>query len=404
MRSLLLVAQIAPPSELVAARRVAGFAKYLARLGYRVTVLTSQVSGSGPIEGAERVVRTSDLLVSRLNWRRGHFDAFSGEGQGGYAEPSVLERVVVPDLSAVTWLPFALPAALRLVRDERFDCVLTSSPPPSAHLVGLALKRRGLCWIADFRDGWTFEPGHAPWFVGPQGWADASLERRVARQADAAVAVSQPIADDLRERFGLRTELITNGFDPDDSLGPDADGLLDPNRHSLVHTGRMAAAGRSPKALLEALRAAPALAEKLEVVFAGPLSEDERGLLDASDLSGVVRPVGSLDRARTLALQRAADSLLVVTGGARRSEATGKLYEYLAARRPVLVLGEDTEAARIVAETESGFATSVDDPEAIAAALRRLVESPPQVGTSADEYAYPELARRLADLIEDVCA
>jgi glycosyltransferase involved in cell wall biosynthesis len=405
MRSILLVAQISPPSELVAARRVAGFSKYLTRLGHRVTVLTSRVSGEGEIEGAERVVRTNDLLLTRLNWRRSHFAAFSGKGGGSYAPPSPLERVVVPDLSAVTWLPFALPAARRLAREQRFDCVITSSPPQSAHVVGLALKRRGLRWIADLRDGWTFEPQHAPWFVGAQRWADESLERRVARGADAVVGVTKPIADDLRERFGVRTELITNGFDPEESPRVDADGLLDQERHSIVHTGRMAVALRSPKPLIAALRREPSLAEQVEVVFAGPLSDEERDLLAAPDLEGSVRAVGSLDRDRTLALQRAADSLLVITEGHRRSVATGKVYEYLAAARPVLVLGEETDAARIVTETGAGFATSAEDPEAIAGALRRLVESPPEPAQrdAVASYSYPVLAGRLADLIEDVC-
>jgi len=406
MRSLLFVAQVAPPSELVAARRVAGFAKYLSRLDYRVTVLTSRVSGSGPIEGAARVVRTSDLLVSRLNWRRGHFAAFSGQGGGSYAEPSVLERVVVPDLSAVTWLPFALPAARRLAREERFDCVITSSPPQSAHLVGLALKRRGLCWIADFRDGWSFEPQHVPWLLGAQGRADASLERRVVGRADAVIGVTKPIADDLRQRLCLRAELITNGFDPEEVPGADADGLLDPGRLSVVHTGRLGAARSTPKPLLDALRRlrGSATADRLEVVFAGPLSAEEQALLDAPDLNGLVRSVGALERPRALALQRAAHALLVVTEGSRRrSVATGKLYEYLAAGRPVLVLGDETEAARIVAETGAGLATSAEDPEAIAAALRRLVESPPTPSKSVDEYAYPQLAQRLAALVEDVC-
>src|ERR1051325_4841515 len=167
MRSILLVAQISPPSELVASRRVAGFTKYLTRLGHRVTVLTSRVSGEGEIEGAARVVRTNGLLLPRLSGRRSLFAAFSGKGGGTYAPPSPLERVVVPDLSAVTWLPFALPAARRLARGQRVACVITSSPPQSAHVVGLALKRRGLRWIADLRAGWTFEPQHAPWFVGP---------------------------------------------------------------------------------------------------------------------------------------------------------------------------------------------------------------------------------------------
>jgi glycosyltransferase involved in cell wall biosynthesis len=402
MRSILLVAQISPPSELVAARRVAGFTKYLTRLGYRVTVLTSRISGEGEIEGAERVVRTNDLLLTRFNWRRKHFDAFSGKGGGSYAPPSQLERVVVPDLSAVTWLPFALPAARRLAGEQQFDCVITSSPPQSAHLVGLALKRR---WIADFRDGWTFEPQHQPWFVGAQGWLDRSLERRVARGADAVVGVTKPIADDLRARFGVRTELITNGFDPEETAPADADGLLDPERHSLVHTGRMAVALRSPKPLVAALRSDAELAEKVELVFAGPLSDEERDVLAAPDLEGSVRAVGSLDRSRSLALQRAADSLLVITEGHRRSVATGKVYEYLAAARPVLVLGEETDAARIVTETGAGFATSAEDPKAIAAALRRLVDSPPEPAQpeAVESYSYPVLAVRLAELIEDVC-
>jgi glycosyltransferase involved in cell wall biosynthesis len=410
-RSILYVSQLAPPSTLVAARRVAGFTNYLARLGHRVTVLTSRVSGEGEIDGAHRVVRTNDLMLTRLNWRRGHFEAFSGEGKGGYKRPSVLERVFVPDLALATWTPFALGRGVALARQERFDCVISSSPPESAHVVGLALRRHGICWIADLRDGWTFEPQQPPWRLALQRRADSSLERRVARKADALIAVTEPIAEDLRRRFGARVELITNGFDPEEAVDSRADGLLDPGRHSLVHTGRMAAARSSPEPLLAAIRQlkteAPAVSERLEVVFAGPLSAEEQELLGAPDLDGHVRSLGQLPRPRALALQRAADSLLVVTEGSRRrSVATGKLFEYLAAGKPVLVLGEETEAARIVTETGSGFAASATDPTAIAAALRRLVEAsstdPPST-KNISRYSYPELAERLSALIEDVC-
>jgi glycosyltransferase involved in cell wall biosynthesis len=409
MRSVLLVAQIAPPSELVAARRVAGFSKYLARLGHSVVVLTSRVSGEGEIEGAERVIRTNDLLLTRLNWRRRHFAALTGQAGDGYAPPSILERVVVPDLGAVTWLPFALPAALRLAREERFDCVLTTSPPQSAHVVGLALKRRGVCWIADFRDGWTFEPQQLPWLTPAQAWADRGLEGRVASRADAVTGVTAPIADDLRRRFGVEVSLLRNGFDPEEEGAQDGDRLLDPDRHSLVHTGRMAAALRSPKPLLDALRRlrgeAPEVAERLEVVFAGPLSEEERRMLGDGELAGLVRSLGSLERDRALRLQRQADSLLVLTEGTRRSVATGKLYEYLAAGRPILVLGEETDAARVVAEAGAGFAAPADDPVAIGAALRRLVESPPPPphAEAVSRYGYPRLAEQLSGLIEAIC-
>jgi glycosyltransferase involved in cell wall biosynthesis len=410
-RSVLLVAQLTPPSGLIAARRAGAFAKYLGRLGHRVTVLTSRISGEGGIEGAAEVVRTGDALATRLNWRRRHFAALSGGDQSGYSPPSRLESLVVPDLAVGTWLPFALPRALSLARKEDFDVVLTTSPPQSSHLVGLALARHGLPWIAELRDGWTFEPPRAPWPSRAQRRLDAALERRVARKANAMISVTEPIVADLRERLGAHAVLITNGFDPEEV--PVANGvasLLDPERHSLVHTGRMEAARSSAVPLLAALRLlkreSPEVADRLEVVFAGPLSERERELLAADDLAGLVKVVGWLPRPRALAIQRAADTLLVVTeGSSRRSVATGKVFEYLAARRPILVLGEGTEAARIVADAGAGTATSARDPGAIATSLRAAIEGALEVDGRdevLERYSYPRLVERLAALIEEI--
>ena len=409
-RSVLIVAQIAPPSSLVAARRVAAQCKYLARAGYEVTVLTSVASGEGPIEGAHEVVRTKDALTSGLNWRRGQFAALGGASGESYKPPSRLASVVVPDLSLGTWLPFALPAAWRLARERRFDCVLTTSPPPSTHLVGLALRRGGTPWIAELRDGWTFEPPHPAWPLRLQHSADRALERQVLTRADAVVGVTRPIVEDVCERLGVEALLITNGYDPEDIQAPtEADGLLDPRRRSIVHTGRLSLSHVSARPLLEALRVLavedPNYASQLEVVFAGSLTEAEREALAAPDLAESVRFVGWLDHARALALQRAADALLVVTGGAeRRSVATGKLFEYLASGRPILVLGDETEAARIVGETGSGFSAPASDPRAIVDALRRVVEAPPSPRPveAVASYAYPALVGRLGETIDDV--
>jgi len=173
----------------------------------------------------------------------------------------------------------------------------------------------------------------------------------------------------------------------------------------------MALARVTPRPLLEALRILkreePEVARRLEVVFAGSLTEEERALLAAPDLDGTVRVAGWVERPRALRLQRAADALLLMTeGSTRRSVATGKLYEYLLAGRPVLVLGEETEAARIVAETRTGMATSATDPRAIAAALRRLLEldrlDEPDEDAIA-RFSWPILADRYHALIESVC-
>ena len=406
------MAHLTPPSPLSGARRPANLVKYLERRGHRVTVLTSLASGSGDVPGATRVVRTRDLLASRLNWRRGHFEAIQGRQQAMASASSPLELMVLPDLALAGWMPFAVPRAIGLARRHRFDCVITTSPPPSGHLVGLALRRMGVPWIADLRDGWTYDPPRGAWPTRAQAAADAALERAVLARADRLVAVTRPIADDLAERLGRSVAVVTNGFDPDefgDGL-PDADGLLTPGRHSLVHTGRAGVSGRSPRALVDGLvelrRRWPDVAGRLDVVFAGPVTAEEQSLLADPRLEGMARTVGMLERPRALGLQRAADSLLVFAEGASsRSVATTKLFEYLAAGKPVLVLGADTEAARIVDEVGAGISAASDDPGAVATALRRLVagEVSRDGDAGLDRFAWPTLTERFEAEIEAAC-
>jgi glycosyltransferase involved in cell wall biosynthesis len=398
---VLLLAQLSPPSLLTAARRTAGMVKYLDRLGYEVTLVTSLVSGGGAgLGGARRTIRTRDLMVSGLNWRRGSFERFKSAGEGSYSpRPSRVAHWIPPDLGLIGWIPFALPWALRLARST--DCVVTSAPPYSVHLIGAALHRRGLPWVADFRDGWRFESGRPPFHSPVVDAIDARLERLVARSADRLVAVTEPISRDLSERHGVQVETITNGFDPAELPTAQPVEALRPERYSVVYTGTLAYSGLTPAPLIEGLRRLrardPAAAARLELVFAGPLSDEERALIEA-DASA--RTVGMLDRGRVLALQRAADALVVITGN-EAGLATGKLYEYLAAGRPVLVLGADTAAARVVERAGAGFAVSASDPDAIAAGLERLpgFAARPNAEIVA-EYSYPRLARRLADEIE----
>jgi hypothetical protein len=415
-RTILLIAHLAPPSPLSAARRSGGFAKFLAQRGHRVVVLTSKVSGSGPIEGAARVVRTRDVMASNLNWRKDGFEALLGQAQGetptsvAAPPPSPLEKVVVPDLALVGWVPFALPAALKLAREERPDVVWTTGPPPSTNLIGLALQRRlGIPWIADIRDGWRFERNHGDFPLAPQRALDAFLDRTLTRAADRVTAVTRPIALDAHERLGAaHATTISNGFDLDELQtlsGPPPEGLLSPDRHSLLYTGRLGYVKRSPQATLDGLRALkaadPTTAARIEVLFAGPLEDDERAQIEAPDLAGMTRVLGSLDRTTTMRLQRAADTLLLITTG-NPSETGQKLFEYLAADRPVLVVGDRTEAARIVTEARAGAAAPMEDPTAIARTLANLVNGRIEIdpGGIAQSFHYAALAAELEDEVE----
>jgi glycosyltransferase involved in cell wall biosynthesis len=410
--NLLLVAYFYPPCRDTGAHRPSAMAKWLRQLGHRVTVLTTSAYGSQCGAEEKDVVRTIDLqrLRARLHGHDRVDALFDSDTYSG--KPHALSKVLVPEPLVAAWAPFARSRALRLNRRERFDCVITSSPPESVHAVGLALARRGVPWVADLRDAWTFEPIRPPFPTGLQHGLDERLERRWLGSADAVVCVSRPVADDLRVRLGIEPRLVPNGWDPDlvePGLRDSAGGMLDPERRSLVYTGRFGSYGRDPKPLVQALgelaRTDPAVASGLELVMAGPLTEAEAELMRTDVSPARIVVAGTLPRARALALQRAADALLLLASPQRTQLLNFKLFEYLATGRPILALAAGTEAGRVVEET-GGAAVPADDVAAIVGALRRLVVgelTPPKPGTSS-AYSYPSVAERLAEVAEAAVA
>lgn len=406
-------------------------AKWLARLGWEVTVLTTtafapRCESASPSDadphlaaelGAVRgdadgvdVIRTRDMQTWRARLA-GHdrveslFDADSYTG-----EPHVLSKLIVPEPLAVAWAPFARHAALVAHRRNPFDCVLTTSPPESVHAIGLALQRRNVRWVADVRDAWTFESLRQPFPSRLQHRFDERLERRWLGGADEVVCVSEPAAADLRERGIASPSVIANAWDPDSDPSAEAlasvDGLLDPERVSILYTGRFGGYGRDPGALVEAVGALgtgdKAIAERLELAIAGPLTPAERSQLEAAAAGPAeVTLLGSLERERSLALQRGADALLLLAQPARSQLVNFKLFEYLVARRPILALAAGTEAGRIASAVGIEPVVRADDPGAIAAALRRAARrnlAGPDP-SAAERYAYPAAAEAMSAVL-----
>ena len=413
-RSLLLVSYFYPPTRDTGAQRPAAMAKWLARSGWDVTVLTTSAFGDAePAEPAAgddpaiRVIRPRDLQIVRARLA-GHsrvdslFDSDSYSGK-----PHPLSKLIVPEPLAVAWTPFARRAAFAAHREHPFDCVLTTSPPESAHTIGHAFRRRGVPWVADIRDAWTFEPLRPAFPTGIQRHLDERLERHRLGAADRVVCVSEPAAADLRDRGIADPLVIANGWDPD--RDPEADaiaaarGVLDGGRTSLLYTGRFGSYGRDPAPLVEGVarlaRSTPQLAGRLELAIAGPLQPAERALFERPDLQPVeVTLLGSLERETTVALQRTADALLLLAQPARSQLVNFKLFEYLAAGVPILALAAGTEAGRLAAEAGIAPIVAADDPEAIATALAALLggDLTGPDPAAASRFSYPAAAEAMS--------
>ena len=407
-RRLLLVAYFYPPCRDTGAHRPASLAKYLRRAGHDVTVLTTSAYGTRPDDAEAGVERTADAQLWRARMRgAAHVDAlYDSDTYSG--RPHLLSKLIVPEPLALAWTPFARRRARALQRRAPFDCVITTSPPESIHSVGVTLRGHGSAWVADVRDAWTFEPLRPPFPTGAQRRLDERMERRVLGGADVVVCVSKPAAQDLRARGIADPVLVRNGADPELLRAADpasVAGLLDPDRVSLVYTGRFGSAGRDPRALVEGLRRLaaerPEDAARLELLIAGPLTAAERELFATDVAPARISIVGSLERDRALALQRAADCLLLVAHPIRSQLANFKLYEYLSAGPPILALAEGTEAGRIALQAGSE-PVSASDAAAICAALARVArrELAPPDPAARDEHSYPAVAERMAAAIE----
>ena len=411
-RKLLLVSYFFPPCTDTGAHRPAALAKYLRRAGHDVTVLTTSAYGALESDGAESVERTTDAQLWRARLRgAGHVDAlYDSDTYSGSPHP--LSKLIVPEPLALAWTPFARRRARVLHRRTPFDCVITTSPPESAHSIGRTLQRRHAAWVADVRDAWTFEPLRPAFPTRAQRRLDERMERRLLGAADVVVCVSEPAAQDLRDRGIADPMLVRNGADPELLAAAEpasVANLLDPSRVSLVYTGRFGSTGRDPAGLADGLRKlatdSPDDADRLELVVAGPLTDAERDLL-ADDFSPAhVRLVGSLERERALALQRAADCLVLIAHPVRSQLANFKLYEYLGAGPPILALAAGTEAGRIAREI-GAETVGAAEPDAIAAALRRAarLELPAPDPEARAEHSYPAVAERMAEAVETAIA
>lgn len=425
LRDVLMVAYHYAPAEHAGTRRAGAFAKYLPAAGYRPLVLTTTLRGSLADDAARGIVRADELigLLARpyraLRLRRVPAErrANTAVFDAGAGPAKLLMNLMIPDIN-VTWHPLAVRKGLQLIRQGSIRLIFSTSPPPTAHLVALSLKRRtGLPWVADFRDGWMFEPPNPVTLNSAfRRRVEAALERRVVLGADRIVTVNQAIAGDLAARYpsaAAKIVVITNGYDPEIFAGLERTRAAD-GRFRIVHTGSLSQseASRSIDGLLGALRRlqteASPLIDQLELVLVGNLSSRERETIAAAGLERYFTITGPVDYRQALQQQIDADLLLLVTAGGATSVTTSKLFEYLVSGRPILGLTGRTPAAALIGELEAGMVVPPDDVAGITAALSsfharwRAGQLPTRADRRVERFSRPHLTGELAALFDQL--
>jgi glycosyltransferase involved in cell wall biosynthesis len=401
MPRVLVVSYFFPPHGGGGVQRVLGWTRWLPENGWDVTVLAAGPDGFWIHDPSllERVPAGTEVLrvdapTAVALWRR-HVARDAGPaGPAGPAAPrrsarddalrALARATLLPD-SYRAWAGPAVRAGLGRLARGGIDAVLSTSPPETAHLVGARLARGApggrLPWVADFRDPWVALHYRKP--PSPlHAWLHRRMERRVLEQADRVLCASrtheQAVREALGARAGARVAFLPNGVELDSgppevaapaAAAPPAAGE---GRLRVVLTGTLVevpALETFLGALARRLEREPAWRGRLEVVLAGPHEERHRAWAADPRLAGVVRLPGPVSNAEARRLQREASVLLLVRneGAGYAAMVPGKLYEYLAARRPLVAMVGESEAARLARDCGARLVDPADGDGAVGA-------------------------------------
>jgi len=406
---ILLIAYHFPPSAAVGGTRMANFARWLPSSGWEPYVLTIRdvhVERMDPgrlrdLEGV--VIDKVGVLPTVAEWygavkarlagpardtphsgagfdSRSGPDRYRGEALSRRLKRYLLSFLVFPDYER-GWIMPAIAAAIRQIRRHHIKWIMTSCPPYSGHLIGLAVKMiAGVRWIADFRD---------PWMT--TGWKrayptcalsmriEAWLERKVIEKADLLLFNVERLRNAYRERYahvpGERFAFIPNGIAPG---APEETGQAAKyERFTLSYTGTLYV-GRSPEPVFEAvsrlIRKGKAAPEAIRIKLVGQCR-----MVDGVPTAALIRKHGLESSVEVCDPVPYAEAMEII----RRShlalllapqlpfQIPAKAYDYLGTGVRILAIAEDGGTSDLIRDTGSGRAFAPGDIDGIEAFIHK---------------------------------
>jgi len=314
-----------------------------------------------------------------------------------------LDLFRIPDRT-VEWVPFAVRRAAQLLQKRQYDIVVSSSNPLSSHLVGLFVKKRfHLPWVGDISDPYAFSPMFS-WPVWRRR-VDREIELAYLSAMDAIIMPIQEMIRSYLKRYPSlcpdKVHLIPYGFAEElyESAQPEPS-----PRFRLVYTGVFYPSIRDPSEFFRALVELRGL--QMEVLIAGHLQLEYQKAITLAGLSDMVQHIGFQTREKVVTLQTGATALLLL-GNRGGVQLPGKIYDYLAARRPIFMIKNDRwdVAANMVQRMKRGLVVE-NDPKSIAAGLRQLyalwqadrLDAQFDLGP-ADEFSWGAQCRKVENLL-----
>ncbi len=397
MRKLLLVSYPFPPDNTPAAIRPGQLHYYLPEYGYQSIVVAS--SNEGSVAG--------ESTINRVPTGRE-----SGRTRLASALARNFMRFAAPYNDRLAWAPHAAACGAELMRKERVDAIVSTSPFLASHFAALWLKSKfAVPWIADFQDPIRDNPFRTRSWPYPY---DVLLERRLFGHADRLLANTDTVADAWRARYpqwAQKISILWNSFDPREVIEPST--LQARSPRILAHVGSLYGE-RHPASLLSALERLGHGAEGIRVKLVGPIEatllERHKTLFESARRRGVLEFDGKLvPRDQSFREMTGADFLLLLDLNEKNAafQVPSKLLDYIRTGRPILAYTpRNSPVERILAKSGIPHATispTETDPAADARLLGMLCGPSGAFEPSQwfkDNFSAPAQAKTVAGLLD----
>ena len=423
MKKVLIITYYWPPSGGAGVQRWLKMAKYLPEFGWEPVVLTvDTLHASYPVSDAGlmndvspelEIIRTKSFEPLKLYGKLFGRKKIPYSGFSNVQTDNLLSRLTrwvrgnlfIPD-ARKGWNPYALKAALNRIAQNDIQHIITTGPPHSTHLIGQAIKKQfpDIKWIADFRDPWTdiyyYRQLLHSHYSARQ---DKRMESNVLREADLVVSVCASnktlLATKLPSSAQLKLVEVTNGFDPDDFQNL---AISDPNKRFVIaYTGTLAES-YDVEPIIKILSQ---LKFNWELQCAGSIAPEIDELFSRYGIRENLNFRGYISHSKSLQILFSSDCLLHIlpnVDGAKMGT-TGKLFEYLGVRKPILNFGSvEGDSALIIEKAGAGRTFDRQDQVGVLAYLSQLNEGSVIISNRVEQFSRRNTTKIMAKHLDNL--
>ena len=416
-KRVLIITYYWPPSGGAGVQRWLKFSKYLLQLDWDPIILTVDENYASYPQKDESLIKEAQIFTtfktktfelyslysSFKKDKQIPYGGFSNEGNPTFIQKTarfVRGNFFLPDPRR-GWNKHAIKEAIRIISEYKIEHIITTSPPHSSQLIGIEIKKKipNVNWVADMRDPWTDIYFYDKFY--PSFWArkiDRKYEKSIIDKADKIITVSKSIKKMLNKRYGKADKIIVipNAYDPDDFP---QDHFHDHNRsNTIVYTGTL-----TTDYPLEEILTIAKNNPTLHLKFIGSTPPELILGVEREHLSKQFTIQEAVSHDEIIQEMLKAGILLLLIPKVPQNDGilTGKLFEYLGSKTPILAIGPaNGDIIEILEETKAGIYYTYQDVESINARhiqqIQKIKSNP-----KTQNYSRKNLTQKIVNLLEN---